>query len=147
MKLSVSGIDFSYRSTPILDDVSFGVEPGELLCILGVNGAGKSTLIKCINRILAPQRGTVLVDQAGNTMSEVVIAIKRVTDLMKEVNVSSNEQSANVAQVSGAVIQMDHMTQQNAALVEESAAAAESLKQQAHELVQAVAVFKLAHRG
>ena len=62
MKLSVSGIDFSYRSTPILDDVSFGVEPGELLCILGVNGAGKSTLIKCINRILAPQRGTVLVD-------------------------------------------------------------------------------------
>ena len=93
------------------------------------------------------ERGTVLVDQAGNTMSEVVIAIKRVTDLMKEVNVSSNEQSANVAQVSGAVIQMDHMTQQNAALVEESAAAAESLKQQAHELVQAVAVFKLAHRG
>ncbi len=93
------------------------------------------------------ERGTVLVDQAGNTMSEVVTAIKRVTDLMKEINVSSNEQSANVAQVSGAVIQMDHMTQQNAALVEESAAAAESLKQQAHELVQAVAVFKLAHRG
>ena len=62
MKLSVSGIDFSYRSSTILDDVSFGVEPGELLCILGVNGAGKSTLIKCINRILTPKRGTVLVD-------------------------------------------------------------------------------------
>jgi len=88
-------------------------------------------------------RGTVLVDQAGSTMSDVVASIKRVTDLMNEVNVASNEQSANVAQVSGAVTQMDRVTQQNAALVEESAAAAESLKQQARDLVHAVAVFKL----
>ncbi len=89
-------------------------------------------------------RGTVLVDRAGSTMSEVVASIKRVTDLMNEVNVASNEQSANVTQVSGAVTQMDRVTQQNAALVEESAAAAESLKQQARDLVQAVAVFRLA---
>ena len=89
-------------------------------------------------------RGTVLVDQAGTTMSEVVTSIKRVTDLMNEINVASNEQSSNVAQVSNAVTQMDRVTQQNAALVEESAAAADSLKQQAHDLVQAVAVFKLA---
>lgn len=63
MKLSVSGIDFHYRSAAILQNVSFEAQPGELLCILGVNGAGKSTLLKCINRILKPQRGTVLVDE------------------------------------------------------------------------------------
>lgn len=62
MKLSVSGIDFAYRSTPVLQGISFNVQPGELLCILGANGAGKSTLLKCINRILKPQCGTVLVD-------------------------------------------------------------------------------------
>ncbi len=89
-------------------------------------------------------RGTVLVDQAGSTISEVVASIKRVTDLMNEVSVASNEQTANVVQVSGAVSQMDQVTQQNAALVEQSAAAAESLKQQAVDLVQAVSVFKLA---
>lgn len=65
MKLSVSGIDFSYRSNTILSDVAFGVAPGELLCILGVNGAGKSTLLKCLNRILTPHRGTVLVNDAA----------------------------------------------------------------------------------
>lgn len=63
MKLSVAGIDFSYRSAAILEDVSFEAQPGELLCILGVNGSGKSTLLKCINRILRPRRGTVLVDE------------------------------------------------------------------------------------
>ena len=63
MKLSVSGIDFAYRSTAVLENVTFDVHPGELLCILGVNGAGKSTLLKCINRILSPRRGQVLVDK------------------------------------------------------------------------------------
>ncbi|MBP9652287.1 MAG: ABC transporter ATP-binding protein [Brachymonas sp.] len=69
MKLSVSGIDFAYRSTPILENVTFGVHPGEVLCILGVNGAGKSTLLKCINRILHPKRGSVLVD--GNAINHI----------------------------------------------------------------------------
>ena len=63
MKLSVSGIDFAYRSTAVLENVTFDVHPGELLCILGVNGAGKSTLLKCINRILSPTHGQVLVDE------------------------------------------------------------------------------------
>ncbi len=76
-------------------------------------------------------------------MSEVVSAIKRVTDIMGEISAASTEQSAGVAQVGEAVSQMDQVTQQNAALVEESAAAAESLKVQAQGLVQAVAVFKL----
>jgi methyl-accepting chemotaxis protein len=90
------------------------------------------------------EQGTALVDQAGTTMSEVVNAIKRVTDIMGEISAASTEQSAGVAQVGEAVSQMDQATQQNAALVEQSAAAAESLKQQALQLVQAVAVFKAA---
>jgi methyl-accepting chemotaxis protein len=90
------------------------------------------------------EQGTVLVDQAGTTMAEVVAAIRRVTDIMGEISAASTEQSQGVAQVGEAVTQMDQATQQNAALVEESAAAAESLKLQAQQLVQAVAVFKLA---
>ncbi len=88
-------------------------------------------------------RGTVLVDQAGSTMAEVVESIKRVTNIMGEISAASTEQSAGVAQVGEAVSQMDQATQQNAALVEESAAAAESLKKQAQHLVEAVAAFKL----
>jgi methyl-accepting chemotaxis protein len=89
------------------------------------------------------EQGSVLVDQAGVTMTEVVNAIKRVTDLMGEISAASTEQSQGVAQVGEAVIQMDQVTQQNAALVEEMAAAASSLKSQAQDLVQTVAVFKL----
>jgi methyl-accepting chemotaxis protein len=89
------------------------------------------------------ERGTALVDQAGATMTEVVGAIKRVTDIMGEISAASTEQSQGVAQVGEAVTQMDHTTQQNAALVEQGAAAAESLKVQAQQLVQAVAVFKV----
>ncbi|MCZ2496214.1 HAMP domain-containing protein [Xylophilus sp. Kf1] len=90
------------------------------------------------------EQGTALVDQAGSTMQEVVSAIRRVTDLMGEISAASMEQSSGVAQVGQAVTQMDQATQQNAALVEESAAAASSLRSQAEQLVQSVAVFKLA---
>ena len=76
-------------------------------------------------------------------MQEVVVAIKRVTDIMSEISAASSEQSAGVAQVGEAVTQMDQATQQNAALVEQSAAAAMSLNDQARALVQAVSVFKL----
>ncbi len=89
------------------------------------------------------EQGSALVDQAGITMHEIVTAIQRVTDIMGEISSASSEQSAGVAQVGEAITRMDQTTQQNAALVEESAAAAESLKGQAQQLVQAVAVFKL----
>jgi len=89
------------------------------------------------------EKGTTLVDRAGTTMKEVVSAISRVSDIMGEINSASTEQSAGVSQVGEAVSQMDQTTQQNAALVEESAAAAESLRQQAQQLVQTVSVFKL----
>ncbi len=90
------------------------------------------------------EHGSALVDRAGHTMTEVVGAIQRVTDIVAEISAASTEQSQGVGQVGEAVAQMDRSTQQNAALVEESAAAAESLRQQATQLVQAVSVFKLA---
>jgi methyl-accepting chemotaxis protein-1 (serine sensor receptor) len=89
------------------------------------------------------EQGTALVDKAGETMTEVVSAIRRVTDLMGEISAASTEQSQGVAQVGEAVTSMDQVTQQNAALVEEMAAAASSLKGQAQDLVSTVAVFKL----
>jgi methyl-accepting chemotaxis protein len=91
--------------------------------------------------------GTTLVDRAGVTMSEVVSAIKHVTDIMGEISSASMQQSAGVAQVGEAITHMDQGTQKNAALVQESAAAAESLKAQAMQLVQTVSVFKLAADG
>ena len=88
-------------------------------------------------------QGSTLVDQAGTTMTEIVTAIQRVADIMGEISAAGTEQSAGVAQVGQALSRMDQATQQNAALVEHSAAAAESLRQQALQLVQTVAVFQL----
>ena len=89
------------------------------------------------------EQGTALVDKAGTTMQEVVASIRRVTDIMGEISAASSEQSACVGQITEAMTQMDRATQQNAALVEESAAAAERLRAKALQLVEAVAVFKL----
>ncbi|MDD2712059.1 MAG: methyl-accepting chemotaxis protein [Simplicispira sp.] len=89
------------------------------------------------------QAGTVLVDRAGQTIAQVVLAIQRVTDIVGEISAASIEQSQGVAQVSEAVTQIDQVTQQNAALVEEMAAAAASLNTQAKDLIDTVAVFKL----
>lgn len=91
------------------------------------------------------EHGRTLADRAGTTMNEIVTEIKHVADIMGEISSASIEQSQGVAQVGEAVTDMDQATQQNAALVEEMAAATTSLKTQAHELVQTVAVFKLAH--
>lgn len=88
-------------------------------------------------------QGTHLADKAGATMHEIVQAIDRVTTIMGEIATASTEQSDGVAAVGNAVNQLDQVTQQNAALVEESAAAAASLKHQAQTLVQAVSVFRL----
>ena len=89
------------------------------------------------------ERGSSLVDQAGATMDEIVNSIKRVTDIVGEISSASAEQASGVALVGQAVTEMDRGTQQNAALVEQSAAAADSLRQKAAQLVAAVAVFRL----
>jgi hypothetical protein len=101
----------------------------------------KSLITASVEKV---EHGTTLVDQAGTTMTEVVSSIRRVTDIMGEISAASNEQSLGVSQIAEAIGSMDQTTQQNAALVEEMAAAASSLKSQAQELVQTVAVFKLA---
>ena len=87
--------------------------------------------------------GTKLVDNAGKTMEEIVNAVKRVTDIMAEISAASNEQSTGIEQINQAITQMDEVTQSNAALVEEAAAAAESLEDEAQHLSQSVSVFKL----
>ncbi len=89
------------------------------------------------------EQGSMLVGEAGQTMAEIVGAIRRVTDIVGEISTASAAQSAGVQQVGESVRHMDHTTQQNAGLVEQSTAAADSLKHQAEQLVQAVAVFKL----
>jgi methyl-accepting chemotaxis protein len=90
------------------------------------------------------ERGSKLVGQAGVTMDEVVASVKRVTDIMGEIADASQEQSAGIEQVNLSIIEMDSMTQQNASLVEEAAAAAQSLQDQARELAHVVSIFKLA---
>ena len=100
----------------------------------------KSLIKTSVERVA---QGTALVDRAGVTMTEVVGSIKRVTDIMAEISAASSEQSTGVSQVGLAVTQMDEATEQNAALVEEIAAAASGLKNQAQDLVQSVAVFNL----
>jgi methyl-accepting chemotaxis protein len=89
-------------------------------------------------------RGSKLVGQAGVTMEEVVDSVKRVTDIMSDIAAASAEQSAGIEQVNLSIIEMDGMTQQNAALVEEAAAAFQSLQDQAAELQRVVSIFKLA---
>jgi len=87
--------------------------------------------------------GSRQVGEAGNTMSEIVEAVRRVTDIMAEIAAASDEQSRGIQQVSLAVTEMDNVTQQNASLVEEASSAAASLEDQAGRLTQAVAVFRL----
>jgi methyl-accepting chemotaxis protein len=87
--------------------------------------------------------GTKLVEQAGATMHEVVDSVRRVTDIVGAISAATDEQNAGIAQVHQAITQMDQVTQQNAALVEETAAAAQLLREQADELAQAVAAFTI----
>ncbi|MEL4013744.1 methyl-accepting chemotaxis protein [Dryocola clanedunensis] len=91
--------------------------------------------------------GSTLVESAGETMDEIVNAVTRVTDIMGEIASASDEQSRGIDQVGLAVSEMDRVTQQNAALVEESAAAAAALEEQASRLTQAVSVFRITHNA
>lgn len=89
------------------------------------------------------ENGVELVDKTGKTMNEIVNSVKKVTDIMEEISSASQEQFSGINKVNEAVMEMDEITQQNSALVEESAAAAESMKDQTQKLMQAVLVFKL----
>ncbi|OBV39968.1 methyl-accepting chemotaxis protein [Janthinobacterium psychrotolerans] len=106
-------------------------------------GAAKEIKILIDDSAEKTERGTRLVGQAGVTMGEVVDSVRRVTDIMSEIASASAEQSAGIEQVNLSIIEMDGMTQQNAALVEQAAAAAQSLQDQAAELSHVVSIFKL----
>ena len=89
------------------------------------------------------ESGTKLVQDTGEAMKEIVSGVQRVTDIIGEISAAANAQSGGIGQVNQAVVQLDHMTQQNAALVEESAAAAASMREQATTLANAVATFRV----
>jgi methyl-accepting chemotaxis protein len=121
----------------------FAVVAGEVRTLAQRSAAAakeiKSLISDSVERV---EQGATLVNRAGDTMANVVTAIGRVAQIVREISAASREQSSGVSQVGQAISQMDQATQQNAALVEQSAAAAESLKQQADELVKLVDTFK-----
>jgi len=99
----------------------------------------KSLISASVERV---DSGTQQVQDAGATMTEIVASVQRVTDIIGEISAAAREQSEGIAVVNGSVVQLDQMTQQNAALVEESAAAAESLREQSARMAEAISVFK-----
>jgi methyl-accepting chemotaxis protein len=112
---------------------------------LAQRSAGAAKEIKALigDSVDKVDAGSKLVDDAGATMNQIVTSVKQVADIMSEIAAASHEQSDGIAQVNQAITQMDEATQQNSALVEQAAAAAQSLQDQAAELARAVAVFKL----
>ena len=122
----------------------FAVVAGEVRSLAQRSAAAASEIKQLIGASVAAVDGGVRqVEDAGRAMQEIVSGVQRVTDIIGEINAAASEQSAGIGQVNGAVGEIDRMTQQNAALVEESAAAAESLREQAARLSQVVQQFRL----
>ena len=92
-------------------------------------------------------QGCTLVEQAGSTMDEIVVSVRRVADIMGEISIASQDQTQGIEQINQAMTQMDLVTQSNAALVEEAAAAAQALEAQAQSLVRTTSVFRLEPQG
>ena len=122
----------------------FAVVAGEVRSLAGRSAEAakeiKGLIGASVERV---ETGSRLVADAGQTMQEIVGSVQRVSDIISEITAATAEQSDGIGQVNGAVLQLDQMTQQNAALVEESAAAAESLKDQAGRLTAVVGTFRI----
>ncbi len=122
----------------------FAVVAGEVRSLAQRSSAAAKEIKELIDTsVERVQAGSALVDEAGRTMTEIIGAVQRVTDIMGEIAAASEEQSSGIDQVARAVTQMDEVTQQNAALVEEAAAAASSLEEQAAKLRTTVSVFQV----
>jgi len=122
----------------------FAVVAGEVRSLAGRSAEAAKEIKGLINTSVEKvESGTQLVTDAGSTMNDIVQSVRRVADVIGEITAASTEQSAGISQVNSSIANLDQMTQQNAALVEQSAAAAQSMREQADQLAQAVAVFKV----
>ncbi len=122
----------------------FAVVAGEVRSLAGRSAEAAKEIKGLINTSVEKvESGTQLVTDAGATMNDIVQSVRRVADVIGEITAASSEQSAGISQVNNSIANLDQMTQQNAALVEQSAAAAQSMREQADQLAQAVAVFKV----
>ena len=122
----------------------FAVVASEVRSLAGRSAEAAKEIKSLINAsVERVEQGSQLVDQAGATMNEVVDSIRKVTNIMSEISRASAEQSSGIEQVNQSIVEMDSVTQQNAALVEQAAAAAQSLLDQATELADVVSIFKL----
>jgi len=122
----------------------FAVVAGEVRSLAQRSASAAKEIKELItNSVDKTKEGSAQVEEAGKTMEEIVNSVKRVSDIIGEIAAASSEQSAGIAQVNEAVMKMDDVTQQNTALVEEAAAAAESLMEQSEQLFAAVSVFVL----
>jgi methyl-accepting chemotaxis protein len=122
----------------------FAVVAGEVRSLAGRSAEAAKEIKELINTsVQKVESGTRLVTDAGATMGDIVQSVRRVADVIGEITAASTEQSAGISQVNDSIANLDQMTQQNAALVEQSAAAAQSMREQSDQLAQAVAVFKI----
>ena len=122
----------------------FAVVAGEVRTLAGRTGEAAKEIKHLIqDSVHKVEEGSLQVTQAGQTMDEIVSSVQRVTDIMGEITAASLEQTSGLEQINRAVAEMDLVTQQNAALVEESTAAAQSMQQQTRDLSQMVSIFRL----
>ena len=126
----------------------FAVVASEVRSLAGRSATAAKEIKDLINASVDNvSQGCTLVEQAGSTMDEIVVSVRRVADIMGEISLASQDQTQGIEQINQAMVQMDQVTQQNAALVEEAAAAAQSLEAQAQALVQTTSVFRLESQG